>query len=71
MSLMMKATIMSESRKHPLPPSREGRSSLTVWLRRDVVKRLRHTAVETERSIQDIVEDAIIRDLDRIQGASA
>lgn len=49
----------------PCPPSREGRRNLTVWLPTELLRSLRHIGVETDRPLQDLVEEGVAIIVDR------
>jgi predicted transcriptional regulator len=56
---------MLMARETTPPPSRLGKVSITIWTDDDRRRRLRVLAAETGRSIQEIVEEALDRELAR------
>jgi plasmid stability protein len=55
------------ARETPLPPSRVGKVSLTIWTDDDRRRRLRVQAAETGRSIQELVEEALDEKLAKME----
>ena len=63
--------IMPDEKKWPVAPSRKGRGSLTVWLERDLLRRLRILSAERERTIQALIEEAVLLILERHEANKA
>jgi hypothetical protein len=49
---------MSEEKRY-VPPSREGRGNLTVWLPRERIQEIKRLAVDTRIPMQDLVNEGL------------
>jgi hypothetical protein len=50
-------TVMPDRQKPPVPPSRQGKRAVTIWLEPEVVRQLNIVAAETCRTREDLMRD--------------
>lgn len=63
---MLEETDMADKPKTPVAPSRVGKINLSIWTTPDRRDALKIAAIKVRRPIQDIVEEAIDRELKRL-----
>lgn len=50
---------MTDAEKPKLPPSRQGKRAVTLWLEPNVVRQLNIIAAETDRTREDLFRDVL------------